>query len=288
MRPLPLLPISSRFFSSSGGPLASFSIDRHRLLRQILADKSIPATQSNEPVSLSSMSFISGTFKERRRVGRSRTGRFCGRGNGGQKSQSGNKIPRLFEGGAQPFHRKVPKYGNRAIFHRPKTVISLNRIQLLIDSGRLDPTAPITPRTLAACGTPPRYGVEIEAANMEEFCTPGLRLVANRIPPDAIAKIEELGGLPIAMHLTRFSLFTLVRQAAKRSHMRYSAPIKESDKLFYFSLANRGYLHPSIWARIQKDPQLWDSIFSRAVHIPPRPGILEKISMLERRWNKGE
>ncbi len=52
-------------------------------------------------------------FKSKR-VGRGRgtgLGKTCGKGHKGQKSRSGGKIRRGFEGGQTPFYRRIPKFG---------------------------------------------------------------------------------------------------------------------------------------------------------------------------------
>ncbi|WP_115955997.1 50S ribosomal protein L15 [Candidatus Purcelliella pentastirinorum] len=52
-----------------------------------------------------------------KRVGRgigSGWGKTCGRGHKGQKSRSGGKIRRGFEGGQTPFYRRLPKFGFRS------------------------------------------------------------------------------------------------------------------------------------------------------------------------------
>lgn len=52
--------------------------------------------------------------KTKKRVGRgigSGLGKTCGRGHKGQKSRSGGKIRRGFEGGQMPIYRKLPKFG---------------------------------------------------------------------------------------------------------------------------------------------------------------------------------
>ncbi|HET9402134.1 MAG TPA: 50S ribosomal protein L15 [Candidatus Acidoferrales bacterium] len=59
-----------------------------------------------------------GSRKQKVRVGRgmgSKLGRTSGRGQKGQKSRSGYKRRRGFEGGQMPLHRRMPKRG----FHNP-------------------------------------------------------------------------------------------------------------------------------------------------------------------------
>ncbi|WWO97047.1 MAG: 50S ribosomal protein L15 [Candidatus Dasytiphilus stammeri] len=60
-----------------------------------------------------------GSKKNPKRLGRgigSGLGKTCGRGHKGQKSRSGKKIRRGFEGGQTPLYRRLPKFG----FHSPK------------------------------------------------------------------------------------------------------------------------------------------------------------------------
>jgi len=53
-------------------------------------------------------------YKKSKRVGRgigSGFGKTAGRGHKGQKSRSGGKIRRGFEGGQMPLYRRIPKFG---------------------------------------------------------------------------------------------------------------------------------------------------------------------------------
>ena len=53
-----------------------------------------------------------GARSTKRRLGRGFTrGKTCGRGHKGQRSRSGASIPAGFEGGQNPFHLRVPKFG---------------------------------------------------------------------------------------------------------------------------------------------------------------------------------
>jgi len=63
---------------------------------------------------LNDLSPAPGAKRERRRVGRGASagqGKTCGRGHKGQKSRAGGKVPRGFEGGQMPMHRRLPKFG---------------------------------------------------------------------------------------------------------------------------------------------------------------------------------
>lgn len=66
-----------------------------------------------------------GSVKNRKRVGRgqgSGMGKTASRGNKGQKSRSGYKIKRGFEGGQQPIHRRLPKVGFTSRVSKPYSI----------------------------------------------------------------------------------------------------------------------------------------------------------------------
>lgn len=131
-------------------------------------------------------------------------------------------------------------------------------------------------------------GIHIGDDGASALQTP-CKIVANKFTQQAIDQIVRIGGIPVAMHFTTLSLRTvlephrIVGTAEKPTGKRLprmAAPVKERDKLYYFSKRNRGYLHPDMQQIIQNDVQLKE-FFSRAVVIPPRPGILEKIELIE-------
>lgn len=92
-----------------------------------------------------------GANPSRRRVGRgigSSKGKTGGRGVKGQKSRSGVAI-NGFEGGQMPIYRRLPKRGfSNKMFAKNYNVVSLGRIQLAIDEGKLDAKATITAEAL--------------------------------------------------------------------------------------------------------------------------------------------
>lgn len=73
--------------------------------------------------------------KKRKRVGRgigSGLGKTCGRGHKGQKSRSGKKLRRGFEGGQMPLYRRLPKFGfnsQKKIFKKEINLSDLNKIE---------------------------------------------------------------------------------------------------------------------------------------------------------------
>ena len=67
----------------------------------------------------------------KKRVGRgmgSGMGKTSSRGHKGQRSRSGSRMMRGFEGGQMPLHRRLPKRGFTNIFRTEYSVINLGRI----------------------------------------------------------------------------------------------------------------------------------------------------------------
>ncbi len=70
----------------------------------------------------------SGSKFLKKRLGRgigSGLGKTCGRGHKGQKSRTGNKIHRAFEGGQTPLYKRIPKFGFKRSKYIKKYVVEL-------------------------------------------------------------------------------------------------------------------------------------------------------------------
>ncbi|WP_375611482.1 MULTISPECIES: 50S ribosomal protein L15 [unclassified Bartonella] len=95
-----------------------------------------------------------GATKNRKRVGRgigSGTGKTGGRGVKGQKSRSGVSL-NGFEGGQMPIYRRLPKRGFRNFFTKTYNEVSLGRIQLAVDAGKLNIEKPVDMVSLKEAG----------------------------------------------------------------------------------------------------------------------------------------
>ena len=69
--------------------------------------------------------------EKRKRVGRgmgSGMGKTSTRGHKGQRSRSGSRMLRGFEGGQMPLHRRLPKRGFRNLFRTEYTIVSLEKL----------------------------------------------------------------------------------------------------------------------------------------------------------------
>ena len=72
-----------------------------------------------------------GANSNKKRVGRgmgSGIGKTSGRGHKGQRSRSGSRMMRGFEGGQMPLHRRLPKRGFTNIFRTEYLVLGLDKI----------------------------------------------------------------------------------------------------------------------------------------------------------------
>ena len=88
-----------------------------------------------------------GSTHYRKRVGRgpgSGHGKTAGRGNKGQKSRTGYRHQRGFEGGQMPLHRRLPKRGFTNIFRVEYDIVNLG------DLDRFEAGANVNPETLVA------------------------------------------------------------------------------------------------------------------------------------------
>ena len=136
-----------------------------------------------------------GAVKARKRVGRgigSGTGKTGGRGVKGQKSRSGVAI-NGFEGGQMPIYRRLPKRGFVNIFAKDYNVVSLGRVQIAVDAGKLDGTKPVTAEALKVAGVIRRVKDGVRLLSDGELKAKLTFEIAGASKA-AIAKVEKAGG----------------------------------------------------------------------------------------------
>lgn len=130
-----------------------------------------------------------GATRDRKRVGRgpgSGHGKTAGRGNKGQKSRSGYRHQRGFEGGQMPLHRRVPKRGFTNIFRVEYDVVNLSDLE------RFDAGESVTPERLAQLRLAhPRRPVKILGGGE---LTKALTVTAHKFSGSARSRIEAAGG----------------------------------------------------------------------------------------------
>ncbi|MDA8406922.1 MAG: 50S ribosomal protein L15 [Deltaproteobacteria bacterium] len=129
------------------------------------------------------------TAGKRKRVGRGESsglGKTCGKGHKGQKSRSGGKVARGFEGGQMPLQRRLPKKGFNNVFRTEYNVVSLETIS------KLSPSEPITGALLREMNIVKRVGPIKLLSDGEVSAAYIIRLDA--ISDNARKKIGAAGG----------------------------------------------------------------------------------------------
>jgi len=126
--------------------------------------------------------------ENRKRVGRgmgSGMGKTSTRGHKGQRSRSGSRMIRGFEGGQMPLHRRMPKRGFTNIFRQEYSVVNLERLASLGEST-------ITPDVLRKAGViSTKRPVKILGDG--ELST-ALTVQAHKFSKSAQEKITKAGG----------------------------------------------------------------------------------------------
>jgi len=136
-----------------------------------------------------------GATHAKKRLGRgigSGSGKTAGRGVKGQKARSGVAI-NGFEGGQMPLYRRLPKRGFKNIFAKDYNVVSLGRIQVAIDAGKLDAGETVTEETLIKAGVLRRAKAGVRLLSDGELKGKVAFDVAGASKA-AIEKVEKAGG----------------------------------------------------------------------------------------------
>jgi large subunit ribosomal protein L15 len=126
--------------------------------------------------------------EKRKRVGRgmgSGMGKTSTRGHKGQRSRSGSRLLRGFEGGQMPLHRRVPKRGFKNIFREEYAVVNLDRLAALGETE-------ITPEVLKKAGVVNGKSPVKILGNGE--LTAAITVHAHKFSKAAQEKITKAGG----------------------------------------------------------------------------------------------
>ena len=126
--------------------------------------------------------------EKRKRVGRgmgSGMGKTSTRGHKGQRSRSGSRMIRGFEGGQMPLHRRMPKRGFTNIFRKEYAIVSLERLAELGETT-------ITPDSLRKAGVV-KTQLPIKVLGDGEL-TAALTVSAHKFSKSAQEKITKAGG----------------------------------------------------------------------------------------------
>ncbi len=140
-------------------------------------------------MNLSTLKAPKGSRENKKRVGRgmgSGMGKTSTRGHKGQRSRSGSRMMRGFEGGQMPLHRRLPKRGFTNIFRVEYSVINLDRLAGIGEST-------ITPEVLHTAGFIKRADARVKVLGDGELKT-ALTIKAHKFSKSAQEKITKAGG----------------------------------------------------------------------------------------------
>jgi large subunit ribosomal protein L15 len=130
--------------------------------------------------------------EKRKRVGRgmgSGMGKTSTRGHKGQRSRTGSRMIRGFEGGQMPLHRRMPKRGFTNIFRKEFNIVSLERLAAL---GAELHAEPITPEVLRKAGVI-KAKLPVKILGDGEL-TVAITVHAHKFSKSAEEKITKAGG----------------------------------------------------------------------------------------------
>jgi large subunit ribosomal protein L15 len=128
--------------------------------------------------------------ENRKRVGRgmgSGMGKTSTRGHKGQRSRSGSRSMRGFEGGQMPLHRRLPKRGFTNIFRIEYEVVNLEKLASLKATGE------ITPEVLRKAGMVSSKKALVKVLGQGEL-SKAVTVHAHKFSKSAQEKIEKAGG----------------------------------------------------------------------------------------------
>jgi large subunit ribosomal protein L15 len=140
------------------------------------------------PMNLSTLRPPKGATSNKKRVGRgmgSGMGKTSTRGHKGQRSRSGSRMMRGFEGGQMPLHRRLPKRGFTNIFRVEYQVVNLERLAELGEKN-------ITPELLVKNGLAGKNDL-IKILGDGELKS-ALTVQAHKFSKSAQEKIAKAGG----------------------------------------------------------------------------------------------
>ncbi len=112
-------------------------------------------------------------------------GKTSARGHKGQRSRSGSRMMRGFEGGQMPLHRRLPKRGFVNIFKTEYTVVNLDTLASLGETT-------ITPETLVQRGLAGKRDLVKVLGNGE--LKSAITVQAHKFSKTAEEKITKAGG----------------------------------------------------------------------------------------------
>jgi large subunit ribosomal protein L15 len=134
--------------------------------------------------------------KSRRRIGRgpgSGQGKTAGKGYNGQRSRAGHSSLSIFQGGAMPLVRRIPKRGFNNKFALKVAIVNLSDLQDTFSSGD-----EVSPETLRGHNLAKGGYDELKILGQGEL-KKKLTVSAHRFSKSALEKIKKAGGKTVIL-----------------------------------------------------------------------------------------
>ena len=145
---------------------------------------------------LSNLKPAKGSTKKGKRIARGVGSGYGGhsstKGNKGQKSRAGARIPVWFEGGQMPLQRRLPKFGFKNRNRVEYKAVNVSRLQTMVDEGVVEAGADITPDVLRSKGLIGK-NVLVKVLGGGDISA-SLSVSAHAFSASAKEKIEKAGG----------------------------------------------------------------------------------------------
>lgn len=151
---------------------------------------------SEQRLGLHNLKPAAGSNKPRTRIARgqgSGKGGTSTKGHKGAQSRTGFSFKVGFEGGQNPYQRRIPKFGFRNINRIEYHILNLDQLQALIDVTPALAQQPLTPELLFELGQVPNLNQPLKVLGKGEL-KQALTLKAHKFSASAQAAIEKAGG----------------------------------------------------------------------------------------------
>ena len=129
--------------------------------------------------------------RRKKRLGRgtgSGLGKTCGRGHNGQRSRAGSSFHPMFQGGAMPMFRRIPKRGFNTKFALTVLAVNVGQLEDLFEAGGEVNRESLSNTSFGKS----RYDILKILGDGE--LTKSLTITADRFSKSAREKIEKAGG----------------------------------------------------------------------------------------------
>lgn len=196
----------------------------------------VPFERDVPDLALNTIADRPGAKKVSKRVGRgigSGKGKTCGKGHKGHNARTGGGPRPGFGAGAPGLYKSVKKSGfKNGMFRQEFLPFNLDRLQLLIDKGLIDPTQTITLRTLRTSGAFPKLSKPVKLlAEGKEFFAAKVNIEISACSEAAREAVEAAGGTVTTVYFNKLGLRTFIKNEPENIGIKFAAaPTKKAHR----------------------------------------------------------